>query len=182
VVAAAGEARRRRSRGPPEVSAGVTAYVSLGSNLDEPAGHVRRAFDDLTRLQDTALTARSPLYKSAPLGPPDQPDYINAVAAIETGFAPLDLLAALRAIEVRHGRKRDGSRWGPRVLDLDLLLYGDLVLNTSELTLPHPGLHERAFVLYPLSDIAPALVIPGRGALCGLRERLRDPSIVRLEN
>ena len=160
----------------------VTAYVGLGANLDEPTAHVRRAFDDLAVLPESALTARSPLYRSAPLGPIDQPDYVNAVVALETRLLPLELLAALRRIETDHGRRRDGTRWGPRVLDLDLLLYGDLVLAGDELTLPHPGLHERAFVLYPLSDVAPALVIPGHGPIRRLRENLQHPAIERLEN
>ena len=159
----------------------VTAYVGLGANLDEPADHVRRAFEDLAALPHVRLTARSPLYMSAPLGPADQPDYINAAAALETQLAPLELLTELRGIETRHGRRRDGTRWGPRVLDLDLLLYGDLVLDSHELTLPHPSLHERAFVLYPLADIAPMLVIPGRGTLRELCTGLRSGRIQRLE-
>jgi len=159
----------------------VTAYLGLGANLDDPARQVRRAFDELAALPGTHLVSRSPLYKSPPLGPRDQPDYINAVAALETTLPPLELLAALLAIEVRHGRKRDGSRWGPRNLDLDILLYGDLVLDSLGLCLPHPGLHERAFVLYPLYDVAPELEIPGRGDVRGLRALLDAPRIERLE-
>jgi 2-amino-4-hydroxy-6-hydroxymethyldihydropteridine diphosphokinase len=163
------------------VSAAVTAYVGLGANLDDPAEQLRRAFEELTRLPGTRVAARSPLYRSPPMGPPEQPDYINAVAALETALAPLELLAALRVIEQRHGRRRDGTRWGPRTLDLDILLHGELLLDTPELMLPHPGLHERAFVLYPLMDIAPELVIPGRGTLRALRERHREARIERLE-
>jgi 2-amino-4-hydroxy-6-hydroxymethyldihydropteridine diphosphokinase len=163
------------------VNTAVTAYVGLGANLDDPAEQLRRALDELTRLPGTRLTARSPLYKSPPLGPPDQPDYINAVAALDTTLAPLELLGALQTIEQRHGRRHDGTRWGPRSLDLDILLYGELVLDTPDLVLPHPGLHERAFVLYPLMDIAPELVIPGRGMLRALRERHREARIERLE-
>jgi 2-amino-4-hydroxy-6-hydroxymethyldihydropteridine diphosphokinase len=159
----------------------VTAYLGLGANLDDPARQVRRAFDELAALPASRLVSRSPLYKSPPLGPPDQPDYVNAVAVLETTLSPLELLAGLRAIEVRHGRKRDGSRWGPRSLDLDILLYGDLVLESPELRLPHPGLHERAFVLYPLYDVAPELEIPGRGDVRGLRARLDAPRIERME-
>jgi len=159
----------------------VTAYLGLGANLDDPARQVRRAFDELAALPASRLVSRSPLYKSPPLGPPDQPDYINAVAALETTLPPLELLAALRAIEVRHGRTRDGSRWGPRSLDLDILLYGDLMLDSPELRLPHPGLHERAFVLYPLYDVAPELEVPGRGRVRELRARLAAPRIERLE-
>jgi len=159
----------------------VTAYLGLGANVDDPARQVRRAFDELAALPASRLVSRSPLYKSPPLGPPDQPDYVNAVAALETTLPPLELLAALRAIEVLHGRKRDGSRWGPRSLDLDILLYGDLILDTPELSLPHPGLHERAFVLYPLHDVAPDLEVPGRGRVRELRARLGAASIERLE-
>lgn len=164
------------------MGATVTAYVGLGANLDEPIAHVSRAFDELAAFPRTRVTARSPLYKSAPLGPQDQPDYINAVAALVTSLAPLELLAALRGIEVLHGRRRDGAHWGPRTLDLDLLLYGDLVFDTPELALPHPGLHERSFVLYPLADIAPTLVIPGWGRLRELCAGLKGGRIQRLEN
>ena len=164
------------------MTAAVTAYIGLGANLEGPAQQLRRAFDELAVLPDTHLTERSPLYKSPPLGPPDQPDYVNAVAALETHLAPHVLLAELRRIESAHGRRRDGTRWGPRSLDLDLLLYGDLVLETPELTLPHPGLPERAFVLYPLHDIAPDLVVPGKGALRELRAGLAGARIALLES
>lgn len=157
------------------------AYVGLGANLDDPAEQLRHALEELTRLPGTRVAARSHLYKSPPLGPPDQPDYINAAAALVTTLSPLELLAALRAVERQHGRRRDGTRWGPRTLDLDILLYGELLLDTPELVLPHPGLHERAFVLYPLMDIAPELVIPGRGPLRALYERHREARIERLE-
>jgi 2-amino-4-hydroxy-6-hydroxymethyldihydropteridine diphosphokinase len=159
----------------------TAAYVGLGSNLADPVAQVRRAMDELARIPDTQLTTRSPLYKSPPLGPQDQPDYINAVAVLDTGLAPLELLAALRDIEQQHGRERDGTRWGPRSLDLDLLLYGNVVMGTPELTLPHPGLPERAFVLYPLFDVAPQLAVPGRGTVRELRDRLSKPEIARLE-
>jgi 2-amino-4-hydroxy-6-hydroxymethyldihydropteridine diphosphokinase len=159
----------------------TVAYVGLGSNLEDPRAQVRRALDELAAIPATQLTARSHLYKTPPLGPADQPDYINAVAALDTGLAPLDLLAALHGIEVQHGRRRDGTRWGPRNLDLDLLLYGDVTLETPELTLPHPGLTERAFVLYPLYEIASQLTVPGKGAVSGLRERLGKTEIERLE-
>ena len=158
------------------------AYVGLGANLDDPAAQLQRAFSELEELPRTRLTARSPLYKTPPLGPPAQPDYLNAVVALATELSPLELLAALRAIEVKPGRVRYCTRWGPRTLDLDLLLYGELVLDSTELTLPHPGLHERAFVLYPLLDVAPALIIPGKGSARGLRERLKDALVERLES
>ena len=159
----------------------VTAYLGLGANLQDPAAQVRRALDELHSIPQSRLLNHSPLYKSPPLGPPGQPDYVNAVAALQTGLEPLTLLAELRAIELRHGRRRDGSRWGPRTLDIDVLLYGERVLDTPELTLPHPGLHERAFVLYPLFDVAPALEVPGRGSVRELRERLGAVRIQRLD-
>ena len=160
----------------------VTAYVGLGANLQDPAAHVRRALDELTSLPQSRLTARSPIYRSPPLGPPDQPDYVNAVAALVTALDPMTLLAQLQAIEVLHGRRRDGSRWGPRTLDLDLLLHGETVLDTPTLTLPHPGLHERAFVLYPLYDVAPELQVPGRGSVRELRAHIGGVPPVRLDD
>lgn len=159
----------------------VTAYVGLGSNLEQPAGQIIRAFDELATLPDTRLTARSPLYRSPPMGPQGQPDFINAVAALETRLTPQTLLQALLAIEVQHGRRRDGMRWGPRSLDLDILLYGDTLLDTPGLVLPHPGMHERAFVLYPLADIAPGLSVPGHDSVQALLARCRDARIERLE-
>jgi 2-amino-4-hydroxy-6-hydroxymethyldihydropteridine diphosphokinase len=159
----------------------VTAYIGLGANLDNPADHVRRALQDLAAIARTRVVARSPLYRSGPLGPQDQPDYINAVARLETGLTAQALFQELLAVERRHGRERDGRRWGPRPLDLDLLLYGDLRLDHAELTVPHPGLHERAFVLYPLADIAPELRIPGLGGVRELRDRCTGPKPERLE-
>jgi 2-amino-4-hydroxy-6-hydroxymethyldihydropteridine diphosphokinase len=154
------------------VTAAVTAYIGLGANLEGPAQQLRRAFDELAALPGTRLVSRSPLYKSPPLGPPDQPDYINAVAALSTTLAPRALLAELHRIEIAHGRHREGTRWGPRSLDLDILIYGELVLDTPELMLPHPGLPERAFVLYPLHDIAPDLAVRCMGSVRVLRARL----------
>ena len=159
----------------------VTAYVGLGSNLQDPAAQIARAFSELAALPGTVLTARSPPYKSPPMGPQDQPDFINAVAAVTTSLAPEVLLQALLSIERAHGRRRDGTRWGPRSLDLDLLLYGDQVVQGPGLVLPHPGLHERAFVLYPLADIAPQQRVPGQGTVAELRDRHRDARIARLE-
>jgi 2-amino-4-hydroxy-6-hydroxymethyldihydropteridine diphosphokinase len=146
------------------------AYIGLGSNLDGPLDQVRRALDALDRLPDSRCVARSRCYWSAPLGPPDQPWYVNAVAQIATRLAPEALLAALQEIEARHGRVRAGAvRWGPRPLDLDLLLYADRVSVGATLCLPHPGLARRAFVLYPLLEIAgPGLRIPGLGELGAL--------------
>jgi 2-amino-4-hydroxy-6-hydroxymethyldihydropteridine diphosphokinase len=149
----------------------VRAYIGIGSNLNDPVNQVRRAFQGLAELPASRLIAHSPLYRTAPVGgPAGQPDYVNAVAALDTALNPDELLAALQAIEIQQGRVRT-VRWGPRTLDLDVLLYGSLQRDDLRLILPHPRLHERAFVLYPLYDLAPDLMIPGRG---GLTELLRN--------
>ncbi|QKT04942.1 2-amino-4-hydroxy-6-hydroxymethyldihydropteridine diphosphokinase [Ectothiorhodospiraceae bacterium 2226] len=158
----------------------VRAYVGIGSNLGDPLAQVSRALTRLAQLPGVDAVIASPLYRSAPLGPQDQPDYVNAVAALDTELAPHALLDALQALEQEQGRVRGAQRWGPRTLDLDLLLYGDLQLVDARLTLPHPGLHERAFVLYPLRDIAPDLDIPGHGPLGPLVARCSDAGLVRL--
>ena len=140
----------------------VSAYIGLGANLDDPAAQVAYAFAELDRLSGTRLVARSSLYTSAPVGYLDQPDFINAVAQLKTTLAPRALLATLLDIEQRHGRARS-FRNAPRTLDLDLLLYGDAHFHENQLTLPHPRMTERAFVLLPLTEIAPGITIPGRG-------------------
>ncbi|MBI3771096.1 MAG: 2-amino-4-hydroxy-6-hydroxymethyldihydropteridine diphosphokinase [Gammaproteobacteria bacterium] len=141
----------------------VVAYIGLGSNLDNPERHLSQACVDLANIPATQLQQVSSLYRSVPLGPP-QPDYINAVAALITRLSPQDLLANLQAIEQRHGRVRE-QHWGPRTLDLDLLLYGDQVITTPDLTVPHTGLLERNFVLIPLFEIAPKLQLPDNQSL-----------------
>lgn len=142
----------------------IQAYIGIGSNLDNPVDQVCRAFRELDRIPETRCVAHSHLYRSEPVGIEKQPDFINAVAHLQTSLTARELLTALQGIENAHGRKRT-LRWGPRTLDLDILLYDELVHNDFHLTIPHPRLHERAFVLYPLQDIAPHLVIPGLGAL-----------------
>lgn len=144
------------------------AYIGLGSNLDDPLQQLRTAARELADLAGIRDTRLSPLYASHPVGPQDQPDYINAVMQVHTRLSPLDLLKQLQAIENRHGRLRS-IRWGARTLDLDLLLYDNLLLNQPGLVVPHMELANRAFVLYPLADIAPAdLQIAGKGSLTGL--------------
>lgn len=138
------------------------AFVALGANLADPVAQVRAALEALTRLPESRLLGTSSLYRTAPIGIHGQPDFINAVAALETSLAPQALLATLFTIEAQFGRRRD-YRHAPRTLDLDLLLYGDETLDTPELQLPHPRMHLRAFVLAPLLEIAPECVIPGRG-------------------
>lgn len=159
----------------------LPAYVGLGSNLDEPVVQVRRALVALEALPQTRLVARSSLYRSPPMGPPDQPDYVNAVAALLTALPAAELLAALQAIEAAQGRRRDGPRWGPRTLDLDLLLYGDLALNSETLVLPHPGLAERPFVLVPLLEVAPGLRVPGGSPVAQLATRVGGGGLARLD-
>jgi 2-amino-4-hydroxy-6-hydroxymethyldihydropteridine diphosphokinase len=135
-------------------------YIGLGSNLAEPQAQLRDAFEALAQLPDSQLAATSALYASDPLGPPDQPRYVNAVAALDTALTPLQLLDALQAIEQRQGRQRKAERWGPRTLDLDILLFGERLIDEPRLVVPHYHLHARAFVLYPLAELAPDLQLP----------------------
>lgn len=130
-------------------------YIGLGSNLAEPRQQLRGAIAALATIQNSVLKAVSSLYLSDPLGPSDQPRYNNAVAALDTSLPPLKLLDALQAIEQAHGRERKAERWGPRTLDLDILLFGDRLIDEPRLTVPHYHLHARAFVLYPLAELAP---------------------------
>lgn len=138
------------------------AYVALGANLGETVEHLRAAVAALDALPDTRVVARSSLYRSAPVGLLDQPDFINAVVAVDTALAPLPLLRTLLDIENRHGRVRSVPN-APRTLDLDLLLHDNTQMNSPALILPHPRMHERAFVLLPLLEIAPDLELPARG-------------------
>jgi len=138
------------------------AYIGLGSNLEDPHSQLQRAFADLEGLPGTRLVARSSLYRSAPIGLLDQPDFVNAVAKVATSLAPQALLQALLHIEHQHGRERT-VRNAPRTLDLDVLLYDDIQLREQGLTIPHPQMHLRAFVLQPLLEIAPDAGIPGMG-------------------
>ena len=159
-------------------------YIGLGSNLAEPRRQLRGALDALTCIRDSQLAAVSSLYLSDPLGPADQPRYNNAVAALDTSLSPLALLDALQAIERAQGRERKAERWGPRTLDLDILLFGNRLISEPRLTVPHYHMHARAFVLYPLAEIAPAELKLADGrmlaellAACPFEglERLGDP-------
>lgn len=156
------------------------AWVGLGSNLEQPARQLEQAFDALAGLPGSRLLARSSLYASAPMGPQDQPDYVNAVALLETALAPLVLLEALQDVELRHGRVRSATRWGPRTLDLDLLLYGDLVLDSPRLTLPHPGLKQRPFVVLPLLEVDPQLCLPDGTPLIEIASTLGGAGVTPL--
>lgn len=158
----------------------ITAYIGLGSNQGEPRAQIDQAFGELGGLPATRLAARSPLYRSAPIDAPGQPDFVNAVAAVETELSAAQLLEALQAIESRHGRERN-YRNAPRTLDLDLLLFGDTAFASPTLTLPHPRMHERAFVLRPLLDLDPRAEIPGRGAARALLRTCTAQAIERIE-
>lgn len=137
----------------------IRAYIALGSNLGNPRAQLVSALAAVERLPSTALVACSPAYSSAAVGPGAQPDYLNAVIAVDTALPPMELLAALLAIEADHGRRRT-QRWAARTLDLDLLIYGEQQIQSENLEIPHPRLAQRNFVLYPLSDIAPELTLP----------------------
>jgi 2-amino-4-hydroxy-6-hydroxymethyldihydropteridine diphosphokinase len=155
------------------------AFIAIGSNLQQPHSQVRLAFGLLGGLPKTRLIRRSSLYRTAPVGYDNQPDFINAVAEVETDLGPLELLHALLALEKAQGRERPFPN-APRVLDLDLLLYNDAIMQTPELTLPHPRMHTRSFVLLPLLEISPDLVIPGHGKVAQLAENCGDLGIEKL--
>jgi len=156
------------------------AFVGLGSNLDDPERQINRALELLDNIERTDLIARSSLYRSAPFGSVAQPDFINAVACLRSTLAPMALLNELQCIERSSGRKR-GVRWGPRTLDLDLLVFGDQEIDQKGLTLPHPGIAERNFVLLPLIEIAPRLIIPGLGRVSELAVDRDEPHISRID-
>lgn len=137
-------------------------YVALGANLGDPLQQAENAIASIEQIPQTSVIKISPFYRSKPLGPQDQPDYLNAVIKIITELSPLALLKALQTIELNLGRVRKANRWGPRTLDLDILLYDNQVIQSEELTIPHYDMYNREFVLYPLFDIAPDLILPNQ--------------------
>ena len=155
------------------------AYAGVGSNLQEPVRQVEAAFATLDRIAHTRLVKRSSLYRSAPLGYARQPRFVNAVAMLDTALAPQRLLEELQGIEARQGRQRSFAN-APRTLDLDLLLFGDLQQSEPALTLPHPRMHERAFVLEPLLDLAPGATVPGKGSAAACLEACRGQSVEKI--
>lgn len=157
----------------------VRAYIAFGANLGDPEAAFARALEGLARLPGTQVVARSALYRSAPVGVEGQPDYINAVIGIDTALAAPALLEALLAIEHEGGRVRD-YHMAPRTMDLDLLLYGEQTIDLPALQVPHPRMHQRAFTLVPLAEIAPAARIPGHGSVAELLPTVRDQAIERL--
>lgn len=156
------------------------AFVALGANLGQPAVQLQMAVRALDALPQTAVRKVSSFYRSAAIGPAGQPDYCNAVAQLDTALQPLPLLDALQAIETAAGRER-GERWGARVLDLDLLLHGNAVCNSERLTLPHPELAQRDFVLVPLAEVEPDIAVPGLGKVTELLSRLPNTLLERWE-
>ena len=146
----------------------TAAYVALGSNLGDSRRYLSEAIEAMAHLPGTTVAARSRLYRTPPWGMLDQPEFLNAAVQLDTGLSADALLDALLAIERAAGRRRDGERWGPRTLDLDLLHMDGVRLDDPRLTLPHPRIAERAFVLLPLADLAPALELPGQGRVAEL--------------
>lgn len=161
------------------MSTGLRAFVGLGANLGDPEAQVRRALTALEAIRATRFLAASSLYRSAPVGVGEQPDFINAVAEIETPLSARALLDELLAIEARFGRRRDFPG-AARTLDLDVLLYGDQIIDEPGLIVPHPRMHERAFVLAPLAEIAPDTVVPGKGPVAALLGACKDQKVERI--
>jgi 2-amino-4-hydroxy-6-hydroxymethyldihydropteridine diphosphokinase len=156
------------------------AYVGIGSNLNDPQARVHEAFGHLQALRSTGWMLRSRLYRTRPMGPQDQPEFVNAAAGLLTQLTARELLAALLGIEKSMGRNRQ-ERWGPRVIDLDLIWMPGEIIDEPGLTVPHPGVSTRNFVLYPLADIAPSLAIPGHGRVSELLRHAGDDGISVLE-
>ena len=159
----------------------ITAYIGLCSNLEAPVTQINSARLAINQIDGVKELAFSSLYHSLPMGPQDQPDYVNAVMAIATSLEPLALLGGLQAIENAQGRVRKGERWGARTLDLDILLYGNTELDLPDLKVPHNGLAERSFVLYPLYEIAPDLFVPNKAALADLVAKCPLDGLKRLD-
>jgi len=156
----------------------VRVYLALGSNLADPLHQVKSALTALAAIPQSRLVACSSLYRTPPYGPPDQPDYLNAAVALDTVLTPETLLDHTQRIELEHGRVRKDHRWGPRTLDLDIMLFGDLTLATSRLIVPHYDMHNRAFMLVPLLEIAPELTLPNGTRIADLLEPL-DSRVIR---
>lgn len=147
-------------------------FIAIGSNLNDPVGQAQRAVEALKNVPQTEFIRASQLYSSSPMGPQDQPDYINAVVEVDTQLTPLALLDHTQAIELEQGRVRKDERWGPRTLDLDIILFGDQEINNPRLTVPHYGMKVREFVLYPLAEISPDLILPDGTELTHLLEQV----------
>lgn len=160
----------------------ISAYIGLGSNLANPVEQIKSARAAITQIPGLQELAFSSLYHSAPMGPQDQPDYVNAVMGIATDLPPIELLRCLQQIENEQGRVRKDQRWGARTLDLDVLLYGDQIIDLADLIVPHMGLADRAFVLYPLFEIAPHIQVPGKGTIADLLAKCPRNGLTILEH
>jgi 2-amino-4-hydroxy-6-hydroxymethyldihydropteridine diphosphokinase len=158
----------------------VPAYVAIGANLGDARASVETAFDRISELPRSRVIARSRLFRSRPLGPQDQPDFVNAAAGLLTQLTPLELLTELKRLEQAMGRGQPSVRWGPRVIDFDLSVFGSERIQTDSLTVPHPGVPVRNFVLYPLLDIAPELQVPGHGRIRELAARVSAEGLTAL--
>lgn len=161
--------------------ANVISYIGLGSNLSNPKQQIATSIESIKKLKNTTLLACSSIYHSKPFGPQNQPDYMNAIIKIKTGFSPLELLEKLHEIEMAQHRVREVF-WGPRTIDLDIILYGDLIMTTPTLTIPHLGMRLRPTVLYPLAEISPDLILPDGVAISTLLEQCPPSSIFHIEN
>ena len=159
----------------------MPAYVALGSNLDDPRRQVERAFAALAEVRDSRVVLRSHLYRSRPIGPVAQPDFVNAVAGLLTRLDAPTLLQELKTLEFRLGRAAPVVRWGPRLIDLDLLVHGATRMQQESIHVPHPGIAERAFVAAPLCDVSPSLEVPGVGRVSALLRRLDTSGLERIE-
>lgn len=157
-------------------------YIALGSNLQDPLAQAKQAIAALKQLPDTDVVDVSPFYRSKPLGPQDQNDYLNAVIKLSTSLSPIELLDHLQSIEQSQGRVRKENRWGARTLDLDILLYDELIMNTERLTIPHYHMKKREFVLYPLFDIVPDLVLPDNDNLYDLVKKCPENGLKKWDN
>jgi 2-amino-4-hydroxy-6-hydroxymethyldihydropteridine diphosphokinase len=146
----------------------ATVFIAIGSNLNDPVGQAQRGINALAEIPHTRVVSASQLYSSSPMGPQNQPDYINAVVEIDTELSPIELLDWTQKIELEQGRVRKDERWGPRTLDLDILLFDQRIINSERLTVPHYGMKVREFVLYPLAEIAPNLTLPDGTELADL--------------
>ena len=164
------------------MSTWTPAYIALGSNLNDPVAQVSQAIQHLMTVRKTRVLLQSSLYRSAPIGPPDQPDFINGVVGALTLLTPAELLAELQSIEQRMGRVSPAQRWGARIIDLDILIYGELRSDTPSLQLPHPEMHKRNFVMVPLAEIAPALLLPGHGVASSVAMQLQLNGLEKLAN
>ena len=156
------------------------AYIGLGSNLSEPIEQVKSAINEIKKIAQSQVVNVSSLYLSKPMGPKDQDDYINAVLAIETSLSAIELLNALQTIENKAGRIRKDNRWGARIIDLDIIVFGNEVINTDRLTIPHYGMTEREFVLLPLVEIAPSLQLPDGKSVKLLSQNIANNAMVKL--